>query len=155
MSSVQPGPSALKAIFWGGLTAGALDLAYAMIYVGLHGSPATIIPKAIASGLLGPKALQGGTPIIVLGVALQFLITFVATGVYYAASRKMAFLTQRAILWGVLYGAAIYVFMHAVVVPLSAAPHFQNTLLWRTLEFIDHLVFVGPPMALAVRRYGR
>jgi uncharacterized membrane protein YagU involved in acid resistance len=58
---------------------------------------------------------------------LEFLITFVATAVYYLASRKLTFLIRRAVLWGVLYGIAIYFFMNFIVVPLSAAPKFDHT----------------------------
>jgi uncharacterized membrane protein YagU involved in acid resistance len=81
------------------------------------------------------------------------LITFVATLVYYVASRKLTFLMRQALLWGVLYGVAIYFFMHYIVVPLSAAPKFQHTFLTVAVDFIGHMVVIGPPMALAVKRY--
>ena len=111
------------------------------------------MPQAIASGLFGVKSFEGGIRTAVIGVALEFLITFVATAVYWLASRKIAFLTERAVLAGLLYGVAIYFFMNFLVVPLSAAPHFQHTRLSITCDFIVHMVFIGLPMALAVRRY--
>ena len=144
---------AATAIFWGGLIAGVLDLIYATASVVQRGYPAIILPQAIATGLLGVKSFQGGVPTAVLGIALEFLITFVATAVYYGASRKLTFLTRQAVLWGLLYGVAIYFFMNFIVVPLSAAPKFSHTWASRASDFAVHMVFIGLPMALAVRRY--
>ncbi len=144
---------AISAIFWGGLISGVLDLIYATTSVVLAGGPAIVLPQAIATGLLGVKSFQGGLPTAVLGTALEFLITFVATAVYYVTSRKLNFLIRRAVLWGVLYGIAIYFFMNFIVVPLSAAPHFEHTWGSRAGDFVVHMFFIGLPMALAVRRY--
>jgi uncharacterized membrane protein YagU involved in acid resistance len=144
---------AASAIFWGGLVSGVLDLLYATTFVVLQGNPAIVLPQAIATGLLGVKSFQGGLPTAILGVALEFLITFVATAVYYLASRKLTFLIRRAVLWGVLYGIAIYFFMNFIVVPLSAAPKFDHTWASRASDFLVHMFLIGLPMALAVRRY--
>ena len=148
----QPSRAAF-AIFWGGLIAGVLDLIYATASVVLQGYPAIVLPQAIATGLLGVKSFQGGVPTAILGVALEFLITFVATAVYYVASRKLTFLIRQAVLWGLLYGIAIYFFMNFIVVPLSAAPKFDHTWASRASDFLVHMFFIGLPMALAVRRY--
>jgi uncharacterized membrane protein YagU involved in acid resistance len=144
---------AAPAIFWGGLVSGVLDLLYATTSVVLQGNPAIVLPQAIATGLLGLKSFQGGLPTAILGVALEFLITFVATAVYCLASRKLTFLIRRAVLWGVLYGIAIYFFMNFIVVPLSAAPKFDHTWASRASDFLVHMFLIGLPMALAVRRY--
>jgi hypothetical protein len=144
---------AALAIFWGGLIAGVLDLIYATASVVLKGYPAIVLPQAIATGLLGAKSFQGGVPTAVLGIALEFLITFVAAAVYYGASRRLTFLTRQAVLWGLLYGIAIYFFMNFIVVPLSAAPKFKHTPVSIASDFVVHMVFIGLPMALAVRRY--
>jgi len=151
-SRTQPSRAA-AAIFWGGLVSGVLDLIYATASVVFEGNPAIVLPQAIATGLLGMKSFQGGLPTAILGVALEFLITFVATAVYYLASRKLTFLIRRAVLWGVLYGIAIYFFMNFIVVPLSAAPKFDHTWASRASDFLVHMFFIGLPMALAVRRY--
>jgi uncharacterized membrane protein YagU involved in acid resistance len=143
----------VPAVFWGGLISGVLDLIYATASVVMRGYPAIVLPQAIATGLLGVKSFKGGVPTAILGVALEFLITFVATAVYYAASRKLTFLIRHAVRWGLLYGVAIYFFMNLIVVPLSAAPKFDHTLASRVSDFLVHLFFIGLPMALAVRRY--
>jgi uncharacterized RDD family membrane protein YckC len=143
----------VPAVFWGGLISGVLDLIYATASVVVRGYPAIVLPQAIATGLLGVKSFKGGLPTAILGVALEFLITFVATAVYYAASCKLIFLIRHAVRWGLLYGAAIYIIMKLVVVPLSAAPKFDHTLASRVSDFLVHLFFIGLPVALAVRRY--
>jgi hypothetical protein len=148
------GSKAAPAIFWGGLISGVLDLTYATAFVTLRGLKPIVLPQAIATGLLGVKSFQGGIPTALLGTGLEFLITFVATAVYYVASRKLNFLIRQAVPWGLLYGVAIYFFMNFIVVPLSAAPKFKHTSVSIVSDFVVHMFFIGLPMALAVRRFG-
>jgi hypothetical protein len=144
---------AAPAIFWGGLISGVLDLTYATAFVTLRGLKPIVLPQAIATGLLGVKSFQGGIPTALLGIGLEFLITFVASAVYYAASQKLTFLVRQAVPWGLLYGVAIYFFMNFIVVPLSAAPKFKHTRVSIASDFVVHMFFIGLPIALAVRRY--
>jgi hypothetical protein len=90
-----------------------------------------------------------------LGLGLHFLIAFSAAVVYYAASRTLTFLTRRAVLWGFLYGIAVYMFMSWVVVPLSAFPKSKApfSFVALTLNLLTHMFCVGLPIALAVRHY--
>jgi hypothetical protein len=109
--------------FWPrGQYRGTLDLLYALIFFSLRGAKPIRIPQSIASGLLGAKAFQRGWPTALLGIALHFLIACTAAAIFYAASRKIRFLTAQPVLAGLFYGAAIYLFMNYVVVPLSAEP---------------------------------
>src|SRR5207245_10240451 len=79
-------PNALLPIVVGGLTAGALDATTALITYGWG------MPRAIAGGLLGPTAFQGGTGTWILGLLLHFFITVCAAAAYWLASRKLGFL---------------------------------------------------------------
>lgn len=146
-------PQPFLAIAVGGLIVGILDLAYAIIVYSPH--HAIRIPQVIASGVLGPKSYRDGAASAVLGIVLHFVIALAAAAVYYLASRKLPFLLHRAVLCGILYGAAVYLFMHFVVLPLSAAStgHFRLTYL-AAAEFIEHWFCVGLPIALSVRHYG-
>lgn len=146
--------SALRAIFWGGLGCGVLDLSSALVAYGWR-VKLIRIPQSIASGLLGPAAFQGGIPTAALGIALHFLIAFSAAAVYYLASRRLAFMRLRPLLAGILYGEAVFLFMHFVVIPLS---HARQSPLSMSLPFLiagplGHPFFVGLPIAFAVRRY--
>jgi hypothetical protein len=150
--SLQTGKSkALPAIGWGGLIAGILDITTAFI----RWRPPVRLLQSVASGLLGSRAFQGGLGTAVLGLALHFFIAFSAAAVYYAASRKLVFLRQRAVVWGLFYGIAVYMFMTWVVVPLSAFPksHVPFSATGLALSLLTHMFCVGLPIALAVRRY--
>ncbi len=81
--------NALLAIAVGGGIAGTVDLLQACILFGWD------IPLAIAGGLLGRQAFHGGAGTYILGVLLHFFIACSAAAIYYAASRKLVFLTER------------------------------------------------------------
>ncbi len=148
-ANIQDSPA--RAILYGGIIAGALDLAYAIVVYSLRHP--ILIPQTIASGILGAKSYNDGMASAVLGFVLQFFIATTAAAVYYIASRKMTFLVSRAVLYGMLYGAVVYLFMHQVVLPLSAVPKHHTRLVFAATEFVEHLFFVGLPIALCARRY--
>lgn len=143
----------IPAIFVGGLIVGVLDLAYAII-VYSPGKPIRV-PQTIASGLLGPSSFKKGLASAALGILLHFLIALIAATVYYLASRKLKILIDHFVLFGLLYGATVYAFMHLVVLPLSAVPHGHTPLAYRAAEFFEHWLCVGLPIALSVRLYTR
>jgi uncharacterized membrane protein YagU involved in acid resistance len=138
---------------YGGLLAGALDLLAAFVVYGLRGVPPVRVLQSIASGLLGTAAFAGGGRTAALGGCLHFLIATVACAVFYVASRIAPVLVRRPVLSGVLYGLVVYLFMNVVVLPLSAVP--RRPLVWSLAAVIVavHMVCVGLPIALVVRRY--
>jgi hypothetical protein len=142
--------NALLAIAAGGVIAGALDLTQACILFGWH------IPLLIAGGLLGPQAAHGGVATYILGVLLHFFIAFSAAGVYYAASRRLAFLKEHPLVCGLYFGAAVEVVMGYVVLPLSAlharGPYELHDVLQGLLV---HMVVVGLPISFSVRRFAK
>jgi len=146
-------PRPFPAIVVGGRIVGVLDLNYAILVY----SPQKpiLIPQTIASGILGMKSYSGGAQTAALGVFLHFIIALGAATVYFLASRKLAFLVRRAVLSGLIYGALVYLFMHLVVLPISAAPHSHMPLIYQACEFVEHWFCVGLPIALSVRHYSR
>ncbi|MBC8164439.1 MAG: hypothetical protein H7Y20_01060 [Bryobacteraceae bacterium] len=148
------GSGGAPAILVGGLTAGILDIADAFVFFGLRGAKPLRILQSIASGLLGPKAYSGGWSTAILGGALHFSIAITAAAVYYFASRKLTFLKRSPVLSGLLYGVAVYLFMNAVVLPLS---NFRTTTPSGSVlvnGLLAHMFLVGLPISLAVRRWG-
>jgi len=143
------------AILWGGLIAGTLDITAAFATWGLRGVRPNRVLQGIASGLLGPAAFQGGAGTAALGAVLHFFIAFSAATVFYLASRKLPWLTQRAVLSGMLYGAAVYLFMYWAVMPLSAVRRGPFTWAETIVAVITHIVCVGLPIALSVQRYAK
>jgi hypothetical protein len=143
------------AILVGGLLGGGFDLAFALIFYGLRGVAPMRVMQSIASGLLGMESFRGGWPTAILGVGCHFVIALGAATVFYLASRRLRFMTDRAVISGTLFGACIYFFMHLVVLPLSAAPKFKHTAVSVVSDFAVHLFLIGPSIALAMRRYAR
>jgi hypothetical protein len=151
VASPLPNKAAFPAIFAGGLIVGVLDLAYAIVLYSPH--KPILIPQTIASGVLGMRSYSGGAQTAALGVLLHFVIALSAATVYYLASRHLPFLIRHAVLCGLIYGALVYLFMHLVVLPLSAAPHGHMPFLYKAAEFVEHWFCVGLPIALSVRHY--
>ncbi len=142
---------AFPAIFVGGIIVGVLDLVYAIVVYNPH-RPIRI-PQAIASGLLGARAYTGGVKTALLGVVLHFVIALGAATVFYLASRVLALMVRYAVLSGLIYGALVYLFMHWVVLPLSAVHHGHTPFIYAACEFVEHWFCVGLPIALSVRHY--
>ena len=143
--------SGLLAIVMGGLSAGIIDLAQALILFG------TKVPLGIAAGLLGRQAAHGGgIAIYVLGVFLHFFIAFSAATVYYFVSRTLKFLTEHWLICGLIYGAIIDQVMTPIVLPLSAlhaqGPYKLHDLL---LGIGVHMFTVGVPISFSVRRFAK
>jgi len=143
---------AYRAIFWGGLIAGALDLTAAFVNSGWRGVGPMRVLRGIASGLLGAAAAKGGFATAALGAVLHFFIATVATAVYYVASRKLNLLVQQAIVCGMVYGVAVYGFMNSIVVPLSAFPY---KIPYNVSGLMIHILCVGLPIALVVRVHSK
>jgi hypothetical protein len=140
----------LLAIFVGGLIAGTFDLASAFLVFGAG------VPRAIAGGLLGRSALQGGAGVYALGVFLHFFIAILAAAVYYTVSRKLVFLREHALVCGLFYGIAVFLVMNLVVLPLSAlharGPYKLAGLIQGLLV---HMVLIGLPISFSVRKFAK
>lgn len=137
--------------------AGVIDLSYAILFYGSRGVPPIRIPQSIASGLLGPSAYQGGFRTATLGVFLHFLIACGAASIFFLAAHNYKFLLQNPIVWGPVFGAAIYLFMHFVILPFAANPKLRTTSFSSAsaCDFLVHILLLGPSIVLAVRRFSR
>jgi hypothetical protein len=146
---------AARAILTAGLIAGALDILYVIVFYGVRGVPATRILQGIAAGLLGREAAgKGGLATAALGLGLHFVIALGAAATFYAVSRRLRVLVERPVIGGLVFGVAVWLFMNLIVLPLSAnPPRTFPPAQWMPV-FIAHLVCVGLPIALIVRRAG-
>jgi len=147
---------AVRAIATGGLIAGVLDAIFAVVaYVfvlrvfGIVG-----VLQYIASGLIGHAAFSGGLLTAALGVAIHFFLAFAFAALYYVFSRRVSALREHPVTIGIVYGAAIWLFMDLLVLPLTGTPKFPFNPALFVSFLIDHALFVGLPIALAVARYG-
>ena len=121
-----------------------------------HFTPVSIF-QFIASGLLGPAAFAGGYTTALLGLLIHFVISFVVAGVFILAASKLAFLRRTPILFlcALVYGAAVNMFMSALVLPFSAAPKMQVTTLLIVHGLVADALVIGLPLAIAVWRNAR
>jgi uncharacterized membrane protein YagU involved in acid resistance len=151
-----------RAILWGGLSAGTLDITAAFIDVRLsYGMGPERLLQAVASALLGPSSFNGGVATAALGLALHFTVAFTAATIFYLLSRRFPGLLRWPLLAGPAYGAMVFLFMYRVTIPLTielrslylanfSRPPFP-ALRWQ--QFVIHLVCVGLPIALCARRF--
>ena len=73
---------------------------------------------------------------------------------YHVAALEHIALRKRPLLCGALYGAAWFVLVHVVAVPLfSAAPPKRLLLDWNLACLLAHMLLVGIPTALMARRW--
>lgn len=174
----------LWGILLGGLVAGALDLVYAFVVYGplSYGLTPQEVLQSVASGWLGRDAARaGGLESATLGFASHFLIATLMAAVYVVAAQRFRVLTDKAILWGFIYGLILYVAMNYVVAPLSAAggggqfpasvgeivarlresfsgfhPDWDPRFPWMIpATILTHTVLVGIPIALVAKRFAR
>jgi len=149
-----------KPIVIGGLIAGAFDITYACVFFGIrnHVTPIRIL-QSVARGALGQSAFQGGLKTAALGLLFHFLIALTAAAVYVFASRALRFMITHAVVCGILYGLAVYLFMYGIVMRVSA---IHSTALpwvypWAVLipNLLIHMLGIGLPIALVARRYSK
>ena len=142
----------LRTILAAGLLCGALDITAAIVVYGRFGATPLRILQGIAAGLLGPRASDGGLATAVLGLVCHFTIALGAAAVFAALARRVPALIAYPWPSGALYGIAVFFFMNRVVVPLSRAHKstFSWKIMWMGLAI--HVVCVGLPIALVVRR---
>ncbi len=172
----------LWAILLGGLIAGALDIVYAFVVYGplSYGLTPQEVLQSVASGWLGRDASRaGGWDSATLGLASHFAISTLMAAIYVFIARRFRALTDKAILWGFIYGLLLYVAMNYVVAPLSAAggdgqfaasfgeivdrlresfsdirPVWDARFPWMIPgTILTHMVLVGIPIALAAKRF--
>lgn len=142
----------LKTILFGGLLAGLLDITYAFSAYALIGVQPTRVLQAIASGLLGQNAYQGGTAMAVLGLSLHFLIALIMAAVFLGAFVAFEPVKKHVLLAGAGYGALLFLIMNYVVVPLSNAVPGKPPEGWLLIGGIAaHIFLVGAPIALAAK----
>ena len=169
---------AIRAIFVGGLSAGLLDIIFAIVFYGpvTYGLTPMQVLQSVAAGWFGRDVSRaGGWPTALMGLGTHFMIATIMATVFVVAATRIKALTADAVLWGLVYGLMLYVAMNYVVVPLSAA-HSSGSFPTNFVEVIErlsaafskvrpsdpfdlagvvltHTVFVGLPIALAARRF--
>jgi hypothetical protein len=146
-------PPLWKIIAGATLLVGTLDLSDAFIFYSFRGVTPIRILQGIASGVLGRAAFGMGHRSALLGLFFHFFIAFSATTAFLFASRKLP-LARRPLLYGALFGVALYIVMNYMVLPLSKIGLRPTPPLIPLINGVAALVFcIGIPLAFIARRY--
>jgi hypothetical protein len=141
----------VPAIVAGGLTAATCDFIAAML---IYHLPALTVGKAVARGWFGrEKAMTGGLDVSIIGIVSHYSILLVAAAIFVFASLRFPILRRRAAVAGILFGLCIYVVMHFVVLPLSAAGPGNPKGVQLVEELLGHMFVIGLPIALWARKF--
>jgi hypothetical protein len=143
-----------KQILFASLLVGTLDIVAACTQYYLKtGKGAAGVLKFVASGLFGKEAFTGGTPIIVAGLAIHYLIAMTFTLFFFLLVNKISLLRANRFVTGFLYGAFIWVVMNRLVLPHSKAPVLKTDTAGNLTAMTILIVCIGLPLAfLAIRR---
>jgi hypothetical protein len=150
-----------QAILSGWLLCAVLDISAACLqgWIQAGRTPGEVL-KGVASALWGRAALDGGVGMAIIGLVMHFTVALTATLVFYALSRRLAFLrTAPLLVVGPLYGVIVFCAMNYGTLPLlswarsfylGTAPRWPGTMGWPQLGI--HMICVGLPIAWGVRR---
>jgi uncharacterized membrane protein YagU involved in acid resistance len=141
-----------RAIIYATLVVGVLDAADGVVFRGLQGQNPIQVLQYIASSLLGARSFSGGLATAGLGLVVHFAIALVVVGIYILASRRLAVLSTQWVLLGLLFGAAVWVVMNLVVLPLTAVAHSPIRTAALVNGVMSHALFVGLPSAFFAKK---
>lgn len=140
------------------LTIAVIDFTFAScLSVFAYGSTFARLWQGVASVVLGPSALQGGTRTIVAGLALHVCVAFTWSAVFLTLAKSIPAI-QRIIATpggilavAALYGPSIWIVMSLVVIPLASGRPPSITVRW-FIQLVAHIPFVALPIVTVVGR---
>jgi hypothetical protein len=147
--------SLVRPIVRGGLIIGVVQFVLQewLVFSVLQQNPLMAVLQYITSGILGNAAFEGGIATALIGVLIHFSISFVIAGVFILSADRIPLLRRYAIAGALLYGIGVFIVMNMIVIPLSAAPAIPPpTLPWLIEIVVDHMLVVGLPLGILVRR---
>lgn len=130
-----------------------------VVFAGLlHATTSARIFKGIARAVIGPAAATGGSGTVWLGVALHCAVALswsIGWAFVFESSatlRRLTATTRSALGVGVVYGICVWAGMRYLVLPLTQAPAGPLMTRGTLLVLLAHVLVVGPPIVLAMRR---
>jgi hypothetical protein len=135
---------------------GSLDILKNIVFLSYQGRHWTYVLHVVASGALGREAaFQGGFPVAMLGLFFHFVIAFTVFTLYYLASGRLETLALHPLVWGPLYGVAVFATMRWVVFPLTAIGWVRTPTAVLVDGILTHILCVGLPTSLIVYEAAR
>lgn len=119
----------------------------------LDKTPLILVYQYLASGALGNAAFEGGLVTALLGLLFHFLVSFILAGVFILSADRIPLLRHHVFAGALLYGFGAFIVLNYIILPLSAAPPLPAPTPSRLIELIiEHILVIGLPLALLVRR---
>lgn len=138
-----------KAGIQAGFAAGLWDLIAAILIYSVIGSLNVItLLQFIASGALGNSVFSGGYATAAAGLFFHFLIAFIFAFIYVVLYTQLTFLRKNQLVSGLLYGAAVWIAMNYIVVPLSQAP--RGPIAWNAATWMNVAAHLGIGLIIAI-----
>ncbi|MDP5281045.1 hypothetical protein Q9Q95_19120 [Sphingomonas sp. DG1-23] len=133
------------------LVAGTLDIASAIVLTLLHGKSVTGMLQGVASGPFGAWPHANGWFGAAAGLAVHFAIMTVMAAAFAVAARRLPRLRERWPVYGIGYGALLYLIMYWVVLPLRfPGAGGASGLAGILIPLAIHILLVGIPIALII-----
>jgi len=141
-----------------GLLTGVVDgLFSSALSVFAYGSTVERLFQGVASVLLGPEALEGGSRTFAAGVLMHFGVAIAWSALYVLlVSRSVRVRSMLASPYGVakvaaLYGPFIWMVMSLAVIPILVHRPPNITVRW-WIQLVGHFPFVGIPIVASSGR---
>jgi hypothetical protein len=121
-----------------------------------YGSTVSRLFQGVASVLVGPSALDGGTATAVLGVLMHLSVAFSWSAVFLFLVLRSSRIRKLVATWpgvaavAAVYGPFVWCFMSLIVIPLLTHRPPRITVRW-WIQFVGHFPFVGLPIVASSR----
>jgi len=139
-----------------GLLTGVIDgLFSSVLSVVFYHSTVARLFQGVASTLLGPEAIGGGTRTAVIGVLMHFGVAFGWSAVFLLVIMRAAWIRRvlasrnGVVKVAALYGPFIWLVMSLAVIPLLTHHPPAIGLRW-WVQFFGHFPFVGIPIVASL-----
>jgi hypothetical protein len=152
--TADPGRRLLRAWLLTAVTDGLFSSILAEFF---YGSTVARLWQGVASTLIGPSALDGGTRAVAIGmlmhfgVALAWAVVFLAIYLTSSWIRRVADSRYGSLKIAVFYGPIIWMVMSLVVIPTLTGRPPSITYRW-WVQFFGHMVFVALPIVATIAR---
>jgi uncharacterized membrane protein YagU involved in acid resistance len=128
-----------------------------VLSVAFYHSTVARLFQGVASVLVGPEALKGGTRTMLLGILMHFGVAFAWSIVFWVLVgqvdriRNLLISPNGVLAISILYGPLIWMTMSLVVIPLLAQRPPITYRWW--IQFFGHIPFVALPIVACTRRF--
>lgn len=148
---------ATSALIQAGVLTAIIDGLFASVSSLIYGSTPARVFQGVASTLLGPGALQGGSRTALIGVAMHVAVAFCWSAVFVVLVarslplRRVLQSLRGRVTIAAVYGPFIWLVMSLAVIPLLLQRPPVITPRW-WIQLLGHFPFVGLPIVASVAR---